>query len=96
MFWPGDYRERPNEWARPQAEEATRQLMEALRRLGRAPYLVEGVLRKPDESISKLGPIDEPMIGVFVHWAYAPHTVDGVSGKDNPLLLASNFSGRWP
>jgi L-fucose isomerase-like protein len=36
------------------------------------------------------------MIGVFVHWAYAPHTVDGVVGKDNPLLLASNFSGTWP
>src|SRR5207249_10819545 len=29
-------------------------------------------------------------------WAYAPHTVDGVVGKDNPLLLASNFSGTWP
>ena len=36
------------------------------------------------------------MIGVFVHWTYAPHTVDGVVGKDNPLLLASNFSGTWP
>jgi L-fucose isomerase-like protein len=31
-----------------------------------------------------------------VHWTYAPHTVDGVVGKDNPLLLASNFSGTWP
>src|SRR6185312_6844200 len=29
-------------------------------------------------------------------WTYAPHTVDGVVGKDNPLLLASNFSGTWP
>ena len=36
------------------------------------------------------------MVGVFVHWAYAPHTVDGVVGKDGPLLLASNFSGTWP
>src|SRR5262249_30832420 len=35
-------------------------------------------------------------IGVFVHWTYAPHTCDGVAGKDNPLLLASNFSGTWP
>ncbi len=33
---------------------------------------------------------------MFVHWTYAPHTVDGVVGKDNPLLLASNFSGTWP
>jgi L-fucose isomerase-like protein len=31
-----------------------------------------------------------------VHWLYGPHTTDGVVGKDNPLLLASNFSGRWP
>ena len=36
------------------------------------------------------------MIGVFVHWFYGPHTTDGVVGKDNPLLLASNFSGTWP
>jgi L-fucose isomerase-like protein len=36
------------------------------------------------------------MIGVFVHWTYGPHTCDGVAGKDNPLLLASNFSGTWP
>ena len=36
------------------------------------------------------------MIGVCVHWFYGPHTTDGVVGKDNPLLLASNFSGRWP
>ena len=37
-----------------------------------------------------------PLIGLYVHWTYAPHTVDGVVGKDNPLLLASNFSGTWP
>jgi L-fucose isomerase-like protein len=36
------------------------------------------------------------MIGLYVHWTYAPHTVDGVAGKDHPLLLASNFSGTWP
>ena len=36
------------------------------------------------------------MIGVCVHWFYGPHTTDGVVGKDNPLLLASNFSGTWP
>jgi L-fucose isomerase-like protein len=96
IFWPGDYRAQPNEWARPQAEEATRQLQQALRKLGRQPYVVEGFLRKPDEAIRKLGPIDDPLIGVFVHWAYAPHTCDGVAGKDQPLLLASNFSGTWP
>ena len=57
---------------------------------------MEGYLTRPDEAITKLGPIDDPLIGVFVHWTYAPHTVDGVVGKDNPLLLASNFSGTWP
>ncbi len=96
VFWPGDYRAKPNEWALPQAREATEQLMGALKKLGRSPYLVEGFLRKPGEAIAKLGPIDDPMVGLFVHWTYAPHTVDGVVGKENPLLLASNFSGTWP
>jgi L-fucose isomerase-like protein len=96
VFWPGDYRGKPNEWATPQARETTAQLMAALAKFGRSPYLVEGFLTRPDQAIAKLGPIDDPMVGVFVHWAYAPHTVDGVVGKDNPLLLASNFSGTWP
>src|SRR3954454_4662775 len=96
VFWPGDYRDRPNEWARPQAVETTRQLVAALTKLGRSPYVVEGFLTRPDQAIDRLGPIDDPLVGVFVHWTYAPHTVDGVVGKDNPLLLASNFSGTWP
>jgi L-fucose isomerase-like protein len=96
IFWPGDYRAKPNQLALPQAREATAQLVAALEKLGRAPYLVEGYLTRPDQAIANLGPIDDPMIGVFVHWTYAPHTVDGVAGKDNPLLLASNFSGTWP
>lgn len=96
IFWPGDYRSKPNEWAKSQAEEACSQLVAALKKLGREPYLIEGCLTKPDEAISRLGPVHDPMIGLFVHWAYAPHTVDGVVGKDNPLLLASNFSGTWP
>ncbi len=96
VFWPGDYRSKPNEWALPQAGETTRQLVAALTKLGRTPYVVDGFLTRPDQAISKLGPIDDPMVGVFVHWTYAPHTVDGVVGKDNPLLLASNFSGTWP
>ncbi len=96
VFWPGDYRSKPNEWALPQARETTAQLVAALTKLGRSPYVVDGFLTRPDQAIAKLGPIDDPMVGVFVHWAYAPHTVDGVVGKDNPLLLASNFSGTWP
>lgn len=96
LFWPGDYRAKPNEWATPQITEATGQLERALRKLGREPYRVEGFLTRPGDSIRKLGPIDDPLVGVFVHWAYAPHTCDGVAGKDSPLLLASNFSGTWP
>jgi L-fucose isomerase-like protein len=96
IFWPGDYRAKPNEWALPQFNEATEQLQQALRKLGKTPYVVPGFLTRPDEAISKLGPIDDPTIGMFVHWAYGPHTCDGVVGKDNPLLLASNFSGNWP
>jgi L-fucose isomerase-like protein len=96
IFWPGDYRSQPNEWARPQATAATEQLQQALRKLGRTPYVIDGFLTRPDQAISQLGPIDDPLVGVFVHWAYAPHTCDGVAGKNNPLLLASNFSGTWP
>jgi L-fucose isomerase-like protein len=96
IFWPGDYRSKPNEWARQQSQEATERLIAALQKLGRRPYRVDGYLTRPDQAIDKLGPIDDPMIGLFVHWTYAPHTVDGVAGKDNPLLLASNFSGTWP
>ena len=93
VFWPGDYRAKPNEWALPQSRETTRQLVAALTKLGRSPYVVEGFLTRPDEAIAKLGPIDDPMVGVFVHWVYGPHTVDGVVGKDNPLLLASQLLG---
>lgn len=96
LFWPGDYRDKPNELALRLAQEATRQMSAALKRLGRKPYLVEGFLTRPHESIEKLGRINDPMIGLFVHWVYGPHTVDGVVGKDNPLLLASNFQGTFP
>src|SRR3954464_6797771 len=96
VFWPGDAREIPNQLALPNVQEATTQLVGALKKLGRQPYLVEGYLSKPHHAIEKLGPIQDPMVGVCVHWFYGPHTTDGVVGKDNPLLLASNFSGRWP
>jgi len=96
IYRPGDYRARPNEDALPLITEAGAQLEAALKKLGRQCYRIEGYLTKPHESIEKLGPIDDPIIGVFVHWVYGPHTTDGVVGKDNPLLLASNFSGTWP
>ncbi len=96
LFWPGDYRPEPNENALPNIKEATIQLENALKKLGKRSYHVDGYLTRPHESIEKLGPIQDPMIGVCVHWIYGPHTVDGVVGKDNPLLLASNFSGTWP
>jgi L-fucose isomerase-like protein len=96
LFWPGDQRPAPNELARPNVEEATQQLERALKKLGQPSYRVEGFLSKPHHAIEKLGPIDDPLLGVCVHWFYGPHTCDGVVGKNNPLLLASNFSGRWP
>ncbi len=96
LFWPGDGRPRPNELAVPNITEATAQLERALKKLGREPYLIDGFIAKPSDAITKLGPVGDPMIGVCVHWIYGPHTTDGVVGKDNPLLLASNFSGTWP
>ncbi len=96
IFWPGDYRAKPNELAIPHVSEATTQLERALKKLGRSNYRVEGWITRPHEAIEKLGSVDDPLIGVCVHWFYGPHTTDGVVGKDNPLLLASNFSGTWP
>ena len=96
VFWPGDYRPQPNEDAIPSMTKATVQLEKALKKLGKESYRVDGFLTKPNESIEKLGPIYDPMIGVFVHWVYGPHTTDGVVGKETPLLMASNFSGEWP
>lgn len=96
LYWPGDYRPTPNQLAMPMVEETTRQLERALDRLGRKHARVPGLLTKPNEAIERLGPIDEPLIGVYAHWVYGPHTTDGVVGKDTPLLLASNFSGTWP
>jgi L-fucose isomerase-like protein len=96
LFWPGDARAKPNELALPNAEDATRKFERALQKLGRETYRVPGFLSKPHEAIEKLGPVQDPMLGVCVHWFYGPHTTEGVLGKDNPLLLASNFSGQWP
>ena len=96
IYWPGEYVEKPNELARPQAEESTRQLERALQKMGLQPYRVEGFIDRPHKSIEKLGPIDDPMIGVHVHWVWGAHTVDGTVGKDNPLLLASNYKRQWP
>jgi L-fucose isomerase-like protein len=96
LFWPGDGRSKPNELAAPNITQATVQLERALKKLGRDAYRVDGFIAKPSDAITKLSPINDPMIGVCVHWIFGPHTTDGVVGKDNPLLLASNFSGTWP
>ncbi|HYO94533.1 MAG TPA: hypothetical protein VER33_08465 [Polyangiaceae bacterium] len=96
VFWPGDARHKPNELALPSVESATCEIEAALRQLGQTPYRVEGFVSKPHEALDRLAPIQDPMIGVFAHWVYAPHTTEGVIGKDNPVLLASNFSGQWP
>lgn len=96
LFYPGDARAVPNELAMPSTMETSAQLERALRRLGHEPYRVEGYITKPHEAIEKISHIDDPLIAICVHWLYAPHTTDGVVGRDNPLLLASNFSGQWP
>jgi hypothetical protein len=96
LYWPGDWRPQPNEWARPMIEQATEQMSRALMKLGRRPKVLNQFITKPHEAIRTLRPIDDPLIGICVHWFYGPHTVEGVIGKENPLLLASNFSGRWP
>lgn len=96
IFWPGDARPVPNELALPSVEKATQQLCSALVKLGRRPRRIEGYLSKPHHAIERLRAVDDPLIAVCAHWIYAPHTTDGVVGKSNPLLLASNFSGRWP
>tara|TARA_E500000305_G_C4029789_1_gene244315 strand:+ start:15415 stop:16944 length:1530 start_codon:yes stop_codon:yes gene_type:complete len=96
IYFPGDYRAAPNQLALPTIEAATVQLERALDRLGKPHRRVEGLLSKPHHAIEKLRCIDEPLIGLYSHWVYGPHTTEGVVGKDNPLLLASNFSGTWP
>lgn len=96
IFCPGDYRPTPNQLAAPQVEAATRQMEAAIAHLGRKSRRVVGMTTRPHEAIERLGNIDDPLIGIYAHWVYGPHTVDGVVGKDSPLLLASNFSGTWP
>ncbi|MGD9153594.1 MAG: fucose isomerase [Gammaproteobacteria bacterium] len=96
IFWPGDYRTLPNKDALPEVEAATLQLEKALKKLGANSYRIEGYITKPNEAIEKLSNVDDPLIGIYAHWVYGPHTTDGVVGKDNPLLLVSNFSGTWP
>ena len=96
IYWPGEYVSAPNELARPQVEESTRQMEKALTHLGVSPYRIEGFIDRPHKGIEKLGPIDDPMIGIHCHWVWGSHIVDGVAGKDTPLLLASNFNRQWP
>lgn len=96
IFWPGDYRPLANQLAHDNVEQATVQLEKALRALGKESYRVDGFITKPVESIDKIGQITDPVIGIFVHWVYGQHTASGVIGRDTPLLLASNFSGKWP
>jgi L-fucose isomerase-like protein len=96
LYWPGDARQIPNDLALPNLESTTIELERALKKLGRIPYRIPGFLSSPQHAIARLRPVDDPLVGVFVHWVYGPHTTDGVVGKDNPLLLASNFSGQWP
>jgi len=96
LFLPGDYRPTPNELARPNVNEFVAALDGAVRKLGHTPVLLDRFLTSPADAIDELSNVDDPMIGVYAHWVYGPHTTDGVVGNDTPLLLASNFDGTWP
>ena len=96
IFWPGDYRDMPNQTALPMLQRANAELERSLDRLGRRHRRVGAFLTRPHEAIETLANLDGPLIGLYTHWVYGPHTVDGVIGSDNPLLMVSNFSGQWP
>ena len=96
IFYPGDYRSKSNELAVSGVKQAVLQMEKALKKLGYDSYRVNGFITKPNEAIEKLSNINDPMIGIYTHWVYGPHTTDGLVRKNNPLLLASNFSGIWP
>jgi hypothetical protein len=88
---PGDYRAAPNELALPNVRTFVGALTGAVEHLGHQVNLIDRILTTPADAIDALGGIDEPLIGVYAHWVYGPHTTDGVVGSDAPLLLASNF-----
>jgi L-fucose isomerase-like protein len=96
IFWPGDYRQVANENSLPEVRQLTKQITEALRKLGQSYEVIEQFIRTPHQAIELLGSRRQRMIALCAHWFYAPHVFEGVVGNDNPLLLASNFDGRWP
>ncbi|MGB8861919.1 MAG: hypothetical protein WCC60_21870, partial [Ilumatobacteraceae bacterium] len=96
LFLPGDQRPVPNQLAQPNVDVFVGALTAALTHLGHQPVVLDRFLTGPRQSIDTLGSIADPMIGVYAHWVYGPHTTDGVVGSDTPLLLASNFDGTWP
>src|SRR5690606_13204369 len=96
MFLPGDYRPKPNELAEPNVRGFVEALRRAVTHLGHEVRLIDRFLTGPADAIDALSGIDEPMIGVYAHWVYGPHTTEGVLQNDAPLLLASNFDGTWP
>jgi L-fucose isomerase-like protein len=96
MFLPGDYRPTPNKLAEPNVRGFVAALTKAVTHLGHQPRLIDKFLTTPGDAIDALSGCDDPLIGVYSHWVYGPHTTDGVVGSDNPLLLASNFEGTWP
>lgn len=96
IFKPGDYRPTPNELATPNVDAFVAAISGAVRHLGHDVHLIDRFLTTPGDAIDALSGVDEPMIGVYSHWVYGPHTTDGVVGSDVPLLLASNFDGTWP
>ncbi|MCY9852060.1 hypothetical protein [Vibrio mediterranei] len=96
IYWPGEFYEKPNKLAQPEAEAALVQLQRAFEKLGWEPYVIEGCIDRPHKAQEKLWNIKDPVVGLFVHFAWGTHTLEGVIGKDTPLLLCSNFNRKWP
>ncbi len=96
VFLPGDQRPTPNALARPNVDAFVRALVAAVRHAGYEPVVHDDFLTGPRAAMDALRQVHDPLIGVYAHWVYGPHTTDGVVGTDVPLLLASNFDGTWP
>jgi L-fucose isomerase-like protein len=96
LFLPGDYRPGPNALAEASAHRFAAALTRAFEHIGHRVRLIDHFLVSPADAIDALSGLDEPLVGIYSHWVYAPHTTDGVIGSKAPLLLASNFDGTWP
>ena len=93
IFWPGDYRaSRTNG---PSPSRARRPTNSSPRYEARDIAVPDrGLPDAPDEAIARLGPIDDPMIGVFVHWTYARTRSTGSWARTTRSCWRRTFRGH--